>query len=45
MADTSTAQSSALPMAMSVLGLALAAAGCFLALCRPWQSVSDPLAL
>jgi MFS transporter, DHA1 family, multidrug resistance protein len=37
-------QSTALPMAVSVLGLALAAAGCFLALCRPWQSAADPLA-
>ncbi|MDX3799172.1 multidrug effflux MFS transporter [Streptomyces sp. AK04-3B] len=36
-------QSTALPMAASVLGLALAAAGCFLALCRPWAA-SDPLA-
>ncbi|GLP70255.1 Bcr/CflA family drug resistance efflux transporter [Streptomyces sp. TUS-ST3] len=34
----------ALPMAMSVLGLALAAAGCFLALCRPWRPTPDPLA-
>ncbi|MER5582358.1 hypothetical protein ACIRPJ_21365 [Streptomyces asoensis] len=37
-------QSTALPMAMSVLGLAMAAAGCFLALCRPWRPGSDPLA-
>lgn len=36
-------QSTALPMAISVLGLALAAAGCFLALCRPWRSTVDPL--
>ncbi|MEU6915453.1 multidrug effflux MFS transporter [Streptomyces olindensis] len=34
----------ALPMAASVLGLALAAAVCFLALCRPWRAVPDPLA-
>ncbi|MER6133722.1 multidrug effflux MFS transporter [Streptomyces sp. NPDC001815] len=37
-------RSTALPMAASVLGLALAAAGCFLALCRPWRSAPDPLA-
>ncbi|MER6496585.1 MULTISPECIES: multidrug effflux MFS transporter [Streptomyces] len=37
-------QSTALPMALSVLGLALASAGCFLALCRPWRAVPDPLA-
>ncbi|MDX3113350.1 multidrug effflux MFS transporter [Streptomyces scabiei] len=37
-------QSTALPMAMSVLGLGLAAAGCFLTLCRPWQAGPDPLA-
>jgi DHA1 family bicyclomycin/chloramphenicol resistance-like MFS transporter len=37
-------QSTALPMAVSVLGLAVAAAGCFLALCRPWQAAPDPLA-
>lgn len=36
-------RSSALPMAVSVLGLALAAAGCFLALCRPWRNGPDPL--
>lgn len=36
-------QSTALAMAVSVLGLALAATGCFLALCRPWKSASDPL--
>ncbi|MEI5519750.1 multidrug effflux MFS transporter [Streptomyces brasiliscabiei] len=36
-------QSTALPMAASVLGLALAAAGCFLAFCRPWRAASDPL--
>jgi DHA1 family bicyclomycin/chloramphenicol resistance-like MFS transporter len=37
-------QATALPMAASVLGFALAAAGCFLVLCRPWQSAPDPLA-
>ncbi|WNM32574.1 multidrug effflux MFS transporter [Streptomyces sp. Li-HN-5-11] len=37
-------RSTALPMALSVLSLALAAAGCFLALCRPWRSTPDPLA-
>ncbi|MER6564062.1 MFS transporter, partial [Streptomyces sp. NPDC001027] len=37
-------RSTALPMAASVLGLALVAAGCFLALCRPWQAAPDPLA-
>lgn len=37
-------QATALPMAASILGLALAAAGCFLVLCRPWRSAPDPLA-
>ena len=37
-------QSTALPMAVSVLGLALAAVGSFLALCRPWRPALDPLA-
>lgn len=37
-------QGTALPMALSVLGLALAAAGCFLVLCRPWRPAADPLA-
>ncbi|MFF0018512.1 hypothetical protein [Streptomyces sp. NPDC005374] len=37
-------QGTALPMALSVLGLAPAAAGCFLALCRPWRPSADPLA-
>ncbi|MFF9808376.1 multidrug effflux MFS transporter [Streptomyces coeruleorubidus] len=36
-------QPTALPMAVSVLGLALAAAGCFLTLCRPWRPAPDPL--
>ncbi|MGW2521721.1 multidrug effflux MFS transporter [Streptomyces sp. NPDC001617] len=36
-------ESTALPMAWSVLSLAMAAAGCFLALCRPWRSTADPL--
>jgi DHA1 family bicyclomycin/chloramphenicol resistance-like MFS transporter len=34
----------ALPMAASVLGLALASAGCFLLLCSPWRPGPDPLA-
>ncbi|MFF1724134.1 multidrug effflux MFS transporter [Streptomyces sviceus] len=38
-------QGTALPMATSVFGLALAASGCFLALCRPWRSTADPLKL
>lgn len=37
-------RASALPMAVSLLGLAVAAAGCFLALCRPWRPAPDPLA-
>ncbi|MER7483563.1 multidrug effflux MFS transporter [Streptomyces sp. NPDC126510] len=37
-------QDTALPMAASVLGLALAAAAGFLALCRPWRATPDPLA-
>ncbi|MET7690553.1 multidrug effflux MFS transporter [Streptomyces sp. NPDC005483] len=37
-------QSTALPMALSVLGLALAAAVCYLVLCRPWRPAPDPLA-
>ncbi|GGV57552.1 multidrug effflux MFS transporter [Streptomyces massasporeus] len=37
-------QGTALPMATSVLGLALAASGSFLALCRPWRPTADPLA-
>ncbi|MBK3573923.1 hypothetical protein JHN63_08835 [Streptomyces sp. MBT65] len=35
-------QATALPLAASVLGLALAAAGCFLVLCRNWRSAPDP---
>nr|WP_237558071.1 multidrug effflux MFS transporter [Streptomyces sp. SID5470] len=37
-------QGTALPMALSVLGLALAATVCFLALCLPWRPTPDPLA-
>ncbi|MFE2424133.1 hypothetical protein [Streptomyces hokutonensis] len=37
-------QTIALPMAMAVLSLAVAASRCFLALCRPWQAGPDPLA-
>ncbi|MEH0425445.1 multidrug effflux MFS transporter [Streptomyces stelliscabiei] len=37
-------RTTALPMAVSVLGLALAATGSFLALCRPWRAAPDPLA-
>ncbi|MFI8535020.1 multidrug effflux MFS transporter [Streptomyces aquilus] len=37
-------QGTALPMALSVLGLALAATVCFLALCRPSRPTWDPLA-
>ncbi|WP_086754932.1 multidrug effflux MFS transporter, partial [Streptomyces griseiscabiei] len=37
-------RSTALPMAASVLGLALAAAIAFLTLCRPWHPAPDPLA-
>ena len=37
-------QSTAVPTAVGVLGLAPAAAGCFLVLCRPWLSTPDPLA-
>ncbi|MEU0164087.1 hypothetical protein ABZ214_01190 [Streptomyces iakyrus] len=37
-------QDTALPMATSVLGLALAASGSFLAFCRPWRPTVDPLA-
>ncbi|MFF9042076.1 multidrug effflux MFS transporter [Streptomyces sp. NPDC014892] len=37
-------QDTALPMALSVLGLALAATGCFLLLCRPEHPAPDPLA-
>ncbi|AZP15128.1 Bcr/CflA family efflux MFS transporter [Streptomyces aquilus] len=37
-------QGTALPMALSVLGLALAATVCFLALCRPSRPTRDPLA-
>ncbi|PIM72697.1 MFS transporter [Streptomyces sp. JV178] len=37
-------QGTALPMAVSVLGLALAATGCFLVLCRPGRPTPDPLA-
>nr|WP_234388054.1 multidrug effflux MFS transporter [Streptomyces tibetensis] len=37
-------RNTALPMAASVLGLALAAAACFPALCRPWRATPDPLA-
>lgn len=37
-------RTTALPMAASVLGLARAAACCFLALCRPWRPGADPLA-
>ncbi|MEV5958152.1 multidrug effflux MFS transporter [Streptomyces sp. NPDC051987] len=36
-------RSAALAMAVSVLGLALAAAGCFLTFCRPWRDAPDPL--
>ncbi|MEX3105951.1 MULTISPECIES: multidrug effflux MFS transporter [unclassified Streptomyces] len=38
------AQGTALPMALSVLGLALAAAVCCAVLCRPWRPDPDPLA-
>ncbi|MFM9615613.1 multidrug effflux MFS transporter [Streptomyces niveiscabiei] len=38
------AQGTALPMALSVLGLALAAAACCAVLCRPWRPDPDPLA-
>ncbi|MFF4031316.1 multidrug effflux MFS transporter [Streptomyces sviceus] len=41
----SVARAHPLTMATSVLGLALAASGCFLALCRPWRSTADPLQL
>ncbi|WP_234441209.1 multidrug effflux MFS transporter [Streptomyces scabiei] len=37
-------QGTALPMALTVLALALAAAGTFLILCRPWRPTPDPLA-
>jgi len=36
-------QSTARPMAVTVVGLALAATVCFTALCRPWRRVPDPL--
>ncbi|WP_280725639.1 multidrug effflux MFS transporter [Kitasatospora sp. MAA4] len=36
-------QDSALPMAAVILGSALLALGSFVLLCRPWQSVPDPL--
>ncbi|MEU1482020.1 multidrug effflux MFS transporter [Streptomyces sp. NPDC005760] len=36
-------QGTALPMALSVLGLTLAATVCFLALCHPWRPTPDPL--
>ena len=37
-------QSTALPMAATVLALAVAAAICYAALARPWRRVPDPLA-
>lgn len=33
----------ALPMSLSVLGLALSAVVCFVLLCRPWRPAPDPL--
>ncbi|MGQ4389595.1 multidrug effflux MFS transporter [Streptomyces sp. SAS_270] len=37
-------QGTGLPMAVSVLAFALAAAVCFLAFCHPWHPAPDPLA-
>ncbi|WP_333741036.1 hypothetical protein [Streptomyces sp. IBSBF 2806] len=38
------AQGTALPTALPVLDLALAAVVCFAVLCRPWRPAPDPLA-